>query len=296
LTLDLKSFVPVILQSKFLNMKNLFYLLAVTVFLFSCSKDDDQPNPAPSEPQNTLPEKYRAFKNIFDGNGVGAAADLGMGVILLFNQDGDRYAWFEDGEIKVELDLDDSESIFRDAPLQSVGAAALTRDNRLYIFNEEGERFAYCNFEADEVERGWNDEDLFSWNSSSNPTNEWGPDNTIAFDRVSAMWTLANPGEGCFDAFVEYRTMNMADGNGDRLQPYDIPGFFFSDGPFDTDLWTAENNCGSADGLIPFDRISAACRFIEPNQVDEILFSADGTQFIFYTVSVGEVSEVYELY
>ncbi len=274
--------------------KVLFYLLFSLVFI-ACNKDDDDTKTtAPAE--NPIPQKYRGLQGIFDGNGIGAATDLGMGVMLLFNQDGDKYAWYEDEEVKVVLDLDDSESIFRDSQLSSVGAACLTTASRLYIFNTEGEQYTFTDFDATDVEGGWNDEDLFEWSSGFSNTNQWGPDNTIAFDRVSAMWTLANPGDGCFDAFIEYQTMNMADGNGDQMQPYDIPGFFFSDGPFDTDLWTAENNCGGADGLIPFDRISAACRYIEPNRIDELLFSADGTQFCFYTVSEGIVSEVFDLY
>jgi hypothetical protein len=276
-------------------MKKFVFIFAMGLALASCNKDSDEPNNNEA-PANPLPEQYRALRGIFDGNGVGAAADIGMGVILLFNQDGDRYAWFEDGEIKVELDLDDSESIFRNSELDKVGAATLTTESRLYIFNVEGEQYTFANFNPDHVEEGWDDEDLFDWSQGVSQTYQWGPDNTIAFDRVSAMWTLANPGDGCYDAFVEYRTMNMADGNGDRLQPYDIPGFFFSDGPFDTRLWTAENNCGGPDGLIPFDRIGAACRYIEPNKIEEILFSVDGTRFCYYIASVGEVSEVFDLY
>ena len=110
------------------------------------------------------------------------------------------------------------------------------------------------------------------------------------------MWNLSNPGEGCFDAFLEYDVLLMADSNGDELQPYSIENFFFSDGPFPTEIWTAENNCGGPDGIMPFEAIGAATQYVLPNKIMNIFFNQDGTQMVFYTLSEGEFSEIYDLY
>lgn len=276
-------------------MEKIICFLAVGLILASCDKDDDGPNQhAPVS--NNLPDSYQAWQGIFDGNGVGAAADLQSGVILLFNQDGDRYAWFEEGEIKVELGLNDNESIFRNAQLQSVGAATRTEEGRLFIFNKEGEQYTYADFDPDEAEGGWTNQDLFTWSTAFSESQEWAAGGSMAFNRISAMWTLTNDGGECNQAFVDFETIYMANGNGDQLQPYFIPESFFSDGPFDLSLWTASNLCGGPDGVMPFDQIGAACRNIGDNQIEEILFSADGTQFCYYTVSAGEVSEIFNLY
>jgi len=274
-------------------MKKLIFFLAMGLAVASCKKDGDDPsdNQAPTNP---LPEQYREMRGIFNGNGVGAAADLAPGVVLLFNQDGDRYAWLEDGEIKVERELDDSESIFRDSDMETVGAATRTAAGQISIFNASGEQFASASFNANAVENGSENAHLFSWNGSPENTSAWSSNTT--FSQISAMWTLTKPGDDCFDATVVFETVNMANGSGDQLQPYFIPGDFFSDGPFATHLWKAKNNCGGDDGVTPFDRIAAACRYIHGDRTEEVLFSEDGTRFCYYTVSEGIMSEVFELY
>lgn len=277
-------------------MKKAVFLFLTGAILFSCNKDNNDKPEDPTSPTSNIPEKFRAFAGIFDGNGVGAAVNLRDDVILLFNQDGDKYAWFEDNEIKGVLNLDDNESAFRSSTIESVGAACLTSETTLYIFDLEGENYTFAHFNSENVSGSWDDEEFFDWSTGSSQTWQWGPDNTIALDRVSALWNLSDPGEDCFDAVFEIDMLNMADGNGDRMQPYSIKNFYFTDGPFPTENWTAENNCGGPDGIIPFNKISAACSYVQPNMIQDIVFNADGTKFSFYTVSQGEWSEIYSLY
>lgn len=76
----------------------------------------------------------------------------------------------------------------------------------------------------------------------------------------------------------------IIDGDGDRIQPFSVSEFAFVDGPFDTAIWTAENNCGQLDGIMHFEKIGAAYHNVEPHRIQDIIFNGDGTQFCYYTV------------
>jgi len=274
-------------------MKNAIYLALIGVILISCNQDDDDgPN---SSSNSNIPTEFRAFENIFNGNGIGAAVNLRDDVILLFNQNGDQYAWFEDNEIKAVYELNANESAFRTSALVSVGAAGLTSESQLVIFDTAGENFTFADFDANNVSGSWDETDLFSWTSESNAIAEWG-DGSFALEGLSALWNLSDPGDTCMDATREIDIINMVDGDGDTMQPFSTDGNFFSNGPFPTDLFTAQNNCGGEDGAMPFERIGAVCSYIKADMIKDIIFSSDGKQFTFYTVSEGEFSEIFDLY
>lgn len=275
-------------------MKRFLSLATVSFLLFSCNSDDDNDSSPSTSTQSEIPSEYQALEGIFNGNGVGAATDLGVGVVLLFNQNGNQYAWFEDEAIQATFSISDEASIFRDLPFTRLGAATRTAEGRLCVFDSEGERFAFADIDTDAVTGGSSNPDILSWEAQSEQTENWM--GSSAFNKISAMWTIANPNDACFGATIEYEEILMANGEGTRLQPYFIPGQFFSNGPFDVNILVIENNCGGQNGVNPFTSISAACRYIEPTRIDELLFSANGMQFCFYTVSEGVVSEVYDLY
>lgn len=266
--------------------------MLISIILISCNKDnDDGPN---NNSNSNIPAEFRAFEDLFNGNGIGAAVNLRDDVILLFNMDGDQYAWFEDNEIKAAFSLSENESAFNSSSLKTVGAAGLTSENRLVIFDAAGENFTFADFNTNNISESWDDEDFFSWNSESNPIADWG-DGNYALDGLSALWNLSNTGDTCMAATVDIDIINMVDGDGDTMQPFSADGNFFSNGPFPTEIFSARNNCGGENGLMPFERIGAACSYVEGDEIRDIVFNADGNQFTFYTVSEGEFSEIYEL-
>lgn len=274
-------------------MKNVIYLGLIGIILVSCNKDDDDsPN---NNSTSNIPSEFSAFEDSFDGNGIGAAVNLKNDVILLFNIDGDQYAWFENNEIKAVFHLDNNESAFRSSALETVGAAGLMSETRLVIFDAAGENFTFADFNANNVSGNWDEVDFFSWTSESNPIAEWG-DGNYALEGLSALWNLSNVGDTCMAATVQIDIINMVDGNGDTMQPFSAQGNFFSNGPFPTQIFTARNNCDGDDGMMPFEEIGAACSYVDGSEIKDIIFNAEGNQFTFYTVSEGVFSEIYDLY
>ncbi len=279
-------------------MKYLISLVFVSILvLSSCKKEEAMPPSTPPEDNTVdLPEQFAAWKNIFEGNGVGAAVNLHEDVLLLFSMEGDQYAWFEEEEIKAVYNMSDSNGPLSSYSLGSVGAAVVLNQNALYLISDDGDRYMAGSFDNDFIEGSWNNADAISFSGSVHDLYEWGPDNTCPFNSVGAMWNYSGPGSGCFDAFEEYNHYWMINNTGDEMVLYYSPsGGNFHDVE-ELENWTAENNCGGADGLLPFEAVSAVCRIVYPNRITEVFFSEDGTQFTYYNVSEGEFSEVYDLY
>ncbi len=276
-------------------MKKIILLSLFLGILTSCDKDDDSGDTQP-QPSSNLPAEYAALQNIFDGEGVGAAANLGMDIVILFNQSGTRYAWFQDQELKLVKDIGDSDSHFSGIVPETIGAASLGFPNKLWFFNREGDRFSAVTFDETNLENGWMNPDLFDLVNYNEVTTNWSQNNDSQFDRVTAMWPYSDPGSGCFEASTQADVVYMANGAGDKLTRYSHSEGAFVDGPFDTNILIARNNCGGDDQTLPMDGIGAACRYVEPDRIREIFFSADGKQFCFYTVSEGIFSEIYDLY
>jgi hypothetical protein len=262
------------------------------VAISSCKKED---TPAPATPIDTFPAEFQALRGIFNGEGIGAAVNLSEDVILLFNLDGSRYAWFEENEIKAEYQLSDNDGHFDGLAFNDIGAAVLMYEYRIYFFDEDGERYTSADFDPENVEGGWNNSNLFSFNSGFSEVESWGPDNTIPYFEVGAMWNFSDPGTDCFDAEENYDGMWIVNGAGTKMIYWQPLTFVWGD-EYDTEDWTAENNCGGPDGLMPYDRIGAACRYVKPNLIQELFFNEDGTKFWYYTVSEGVFSEVLSLY
>ncbi len=278
-------------------MKFSIQLSILALALFSCSKDETPPvTPNPGPNPNPIPTEFQALAGIFNGNGIGAAVNPTEDVLLLFNQAGDRYAWFEDNEIKSEMAINDPASIFANYQLNDIGAAVLFTNSTLYFFGTDGDEYQAVGIDVDDFEGRWNDAGLITFNQTVNALTEWGPDFTCPFPTIGAMWNRSNPGSTCFDQSVDHNDTWMVHGNGDEVVLYNSPsgGFFNPDEELEN--WLAENNCGGPDGLIPFEKISAACRYVLPNKIQNLFFSEDGTQFTFYNVSEGVFSPIYDLY
>ncbi|MEM7163096.1 MAG: hypothetical protein AAF487_11730, partial [Bacteroidota bacterium] len=174
-------------------MKKIMYLIAFTFFIFSCSKDETQ-EPVPAPNTQNFPEQFSQWRGLFNGEGIGAAFNLTEDIIVLFDKDGERYAWFENEEIKFVNDLNATDSPFVNCIFNQVGASAKTREDVLYVFDDEGARYTNAAIDLDRIDGGWDDPELFDWWQSYSPTNNWGPDNTIPINSVSAIWPLTDPG------------------------------------------------------------------------------------------------------
>lgn len=273
-------------------MKNSILLLAFVFLLNSCAKDDTTSPSGGGSSAPSLPEEFQDFANIFDGEGVGAAINLTEDILLLFNKSGTRYAWFEEQEVKNVLSVNGSDTHFQDCTINDIGSGMHWTNTRVYLFNEDGERYTYFDFDPSDIEGGSSNFNIFTFSTGYHETHQWGPDNTSPFNEIGCMWPYTSPGSGCFDAYEETAKAWMVNRYGDEIVYYD--GYFGAE--MDLEDWTAENNCGGQDGLVPFDRIGAVCRYVKANAIQEIFFNEEGTKFCFHSVSEGIFSEIYDLY
>ena len=275
-------------------MKQFMLILALVLSLAACKKEETTTTPDTSDPGPAWSEKYTALAGIFEGEGIGAACNVSDDVVVFFNVEGTRFAWLEDAEIQWVGSVNDATSPFEDCPISNVGAAVITNSNRFYVYDLDGENYVGSTISNDLTE-GWMNPDLISWYSSTSQTYQWGDDGTNPFGTIGAMWRFSNTGSDCFDASESSQFTWMLNGNGTKVSRYDG-----SNGEFDEELplsnWTAENNCGGPDGLLPFESVGAACRIVYPNMIQDVFFNSEGTQFCYYSVSEGVLSEVFDLY
>lgn len=281
-------------------MKKLILVSALSFLFFACKKDETDPPeapPPPTPPVSTvnLPEEFAALENIFDGNGIGAAVNLSEDILLFFNMDGDKYAWFENNQVVFTKNISDPEGHFADYALSTVGAAALLNGSTVYLFELNGENYSVFNFDMVEIDNASTNMDAFTFSNSSFSLSQWGPDNTCPFATISAMWNFSQA-SACFTAFENDDYTWMVNGSGNRVVRYYSPdGGNFS--PFiELENWIAVNHCLGPDGLIPFESIGAACRYVKPNMIQELFFNQDGKSFSMYTLGEGVFSEIYHLY
>jgi len=274
--------------------KSILALLCVAT-LFSCKKEDTAPQSnTPTNPP--VESDFVALNGVFDGDGVGAAVNLTEDIVILFSQDGERYAWFEEGLIQLERDMNAANSHFADLALDGIGAATVLNNGQLYAFDLTGDMYNKIDYSVAAVDEGWNDPSVFSFNSPVYPIAIWGVDNSYPYEAVTAAWSYSDPGTSCFDATSEQLNIWMMSESGDEYARWSFPNggtFVESD---ELENWTAENNCGGPDGLMPFNAISAAFRIIHPNKIQEVFFNEDGTKYCYYAVSEGVFSEIYDLY
>jgi len=277
-------------------MKKSILLFAIALTLFSCKKEDPVIEPI-IDPVSTvnLPADFAALEGIFDGNGIGAAVNLTEDIVLFFNMDGDRYAWFEENQVHVVKSLDDPEGHFANYSGTTVGAAVLFNGTTLYFMDAPGNIYRTANFNVQDVDEGYIDFDVFTFSTNSHDLTEWGPDFTCPFPQVSAMLNWSQP-NSCFNASEDTQWTAMINGNGDEFSWYYSPDGGNFGTPEEIENWVFENYCNGPGGILPFDRISAACRYVKPNGIQELFFNQDGKTFTIQNVSEGVFSEIYSLY
>ena len=293
-------------------MKKLILLLAVISLAYhSCKKDPDQQitneyytvvqcDTTHTDSTNAdsttifLPTEFMEWANIFEGEGIGAAVNLSEDILILFNLEGDRFAWFEDQEIKAVYDLNENNHVLEGYPFSHVRAALLMDGDDLYLFDEDGQSFAIAyNFNPNQTAGSWDDDDFLSFDEDTYTIQDgWIFGYDFPFNQIEAAWNYSNDNGSCFDALADAFYSWLS--NGYEIGRYETGNS--SDANYDLENWTAENNCGGPDGLIPFESLGAACRYMKPNSIQEIFFNEDGTQFCYYNVSEGVFSEVYNLY
>jgi len=296
-------------DESYVEKLNLFIL--VIIIFCACGKEDtDNSNDPPmDDPTSEIPAPFTALKGIFDGHGIGAAVDLDEEVMLFFNMDGDKYAWFEKEEIKAIYDLKDPAGPLADIPISSVGAAARQEGTAtiatVYFMTTQGDN--YCAGKIDNannvggrtlnMQGKYDDTDAFTFSGSLHDLAVWGPDNTCPFTNIGAMKTLSSASSDCFDfTFAQYY-FHMFNKTGNQYSLYWTRdgGEFTTREPLPFREWKAENNCGGPDGILPYSSISAAGTYLTKNILYDIFFNEDGKTLSFYKVSEGVV-ETHELY
>ncbi|MFK7756668.1 MAG: hypothetical protein AB8B53_07030 [Flavobacteriales bacterium] len=283
--------------------------IVLSLFIFSCKKEQAADNitneyytVVECDTTHTdsiitsiqLPEEFQAWAGIFDGDGVGAAINLTEDILVLFNLDGTKFAWFEDQEIMATYNLSDNNHFLENCPFSAISAAMVLNTDRFYIFNEDGSEYTAASFNVEDVEGSYNDDDFMTFTENVFALEFWG-DDSIPFSNIGAMWNYSAPNNSCFDATEDWNYYWMVNGSGTEVIQYFSPYGTFNE-PIEIENWTAENNCNGQDGLIPFTTVGAACRYKKPNTIQEIFFNQDGTQFSYHNVSEGVFSEVYNLY
>ena len=290
------------------NISNLTLLLIL--LLCSCSKEEPiGENGSMAEPKTEIPAPFTALAGLFDGNGIGAAVDLDEEVMLLFNMDGDKYAWYEDEEVKAIYDLQDANGPLSDIPLSSVGAAGRVAvydagKATIYFVTTEGD--SYCAGRIDNTgnEKGmtgnqkgqYADSDLVDFSGVIHELRVWGPNDTCPYSRIGAIRTLTRLDDNCFDSTLNQYILNMFNGMGNEFVFYrtSTGGSFYS--PTKFKYYTAENNCGGPDGVMPIESIAAAGTYLTRAINYEVFFSEDGKSLFFYRASEGIIDQVYPLY
>jgi len=294
-------------------MKNLILVLALSAALYACKKEPSQnitnefyeivecdtshvdTTATDSIPSMMLPAEFQAWADIFEGEGIGAAVNLTEDILILFNLEGDRFAWFEDQEITAVYDLSENNHVLESYPLDNVRAALVMGGNDLYLFDEDGETYAVAyNFDPSQADGSWDDDDFLEFDQETyNIGSGWSFGYDYPFNDIEAAWNYSYDNGTCFDAQADQSYSWLS--NGDEVGLFYQPGNYWIQNQ-ELEYWTAENNCGGPDGLVPFEFIGAACRYYKPNVIQEIIFNEDGTQFCYYNVSEGIFSVVYDLY
>ena len=289
-------------------MKILSNLTFLSILLLcSCSKEEPMGSESMEETKTEIPAPFTALAGLFDGNGIGAAVDLDEEVMLFFNMDGDKYAWYEDEEIKATFELDDPLGPLAHIPLGSVGAAGrISYGNEtatIYFVTVAGDTYCAGRIDNTDNDRGmtgkmkgeYENADLVEFSGIIHELRIWGPDDECPFSSIGAFHSFS-VGNECSDYSLLLDNVLMFNGEGDEYVPYFSPdgGTFFDTLKFE-DL-VAENECGGPDGEMPVESIAAAGTYLTRTNNYDLFFSQDGKSLFFYKTSEGIIDQVYPLY
>lgn len=227
-----------------------------------------------------LPETAKNWFRVFDDEGIGAACSIDpqQENVLLFNQDGTRYAQIVGGVLQGYFDVQSSEGIIRDNPFSSVGSAHQF-NSKIYVFDDTGAQWASLDG-SEEIADG-------------NPLDfGWGGNHPFVEP------VFGGPGIGAGLYYSSNRVIHFSK-DGTRWVIYDPTNASFTDE-------TALNNWGTIYGGIPFQKVGVALTIytqLNPifpeaptSETDQVfvLFNEEGKEFVFYQFDYG-FSEIFSL-
>lgn len=142
----------------------LYLELIALLFLFSqCKKSSAEKEDRFEMLRKSVPTVFTSLVNPFgDGSTIGAACNVAYDILLLFDEAGTRYAWWQNSRIQGIFDIHDAKGIFGDLKIETVGAAlhySLSSNlSYLIFFDKSGKKFimlnyAIADFKASDTER-----------------------------------------------------------------------------------------------------------------------------------------------
>ena len=275
-------------------MKSFLFFLTLTWVLFGCVIADDDTG-------SDLPDQFRDFATVFDGNGIGGIIALNFNRQILINTSGDRYAWFEDDEVKKEWSITDPAGPFRNFPANSIGTGMILEwvnaDHVLYVTEADGKHYYRCEIVGDVDDfSNWTNPDFYFDNFSAprNTKDQWGTDGTFPFDAIGA--GIKSNWFACLGGLkVEIEQFLLVNAAGDQVSNYIVQDLE-SRSPFNVS--GMHNFVGAGcppDGYrTPFSKIGAATLY-ESNDgaLNVIYFSKDGKSFAYIDEVREELSKTY---
>jgi hypothetical protein len=272
-------------------IKYLFIIFSMT-FLFGCSKDDEG---------NNLPDKFKDFSTVFNGQGVGGIIALTFKSHLLVNTTGTKYAWFEDDKVQKEWNLSDPDGPFRDIDQTSIETGMVLQwasvPNNLFIVYDNGNKYMNCTINGDvNHSNNWSDPDFFfsNYRGKQIVKTNWGTDNTFPLDDIGACIKASYV--GCLSAFdIATEEFLIVDQKGSEMSNYMVDGLISRPA---TDVEFILNykgaGCPPENYQLPFNQIGAATLYRDSNGKDHVIFfNGDGRSFVFYGENDEFMSETY---
>ncbi len=269
-------------------MKNLFYVFIAAILMTACSKDEG------GQSASNLPAEFQSLNGIFNGQGIGAATNIGDDIILFFSLDGQSYAWYEENEIKRTARLDEEDGLFDGYALGTVGAAIDFEEEQLVFFNKSGGVYQWADIDPDAVVGASLNDSLIEFSDVTWGLSEWGIDDSCPFDDIGAMMGFSKFPEGCNIVEDDDLYLWMISDDGDALTRYVKEDTDFDD-DVDLELWRSENLCGGSPVVFPMQSIGAACIYEDDIQSVQLFFSNSGKQMTIFNPSTGMYSEVFNI-
>ncbi len=262
--------------------------------LQSCEKEDAPiiNEPTPQE----LPTAFTSWKNLFDGEGVGAIHGHGD-VTFIFNSQGTQYAWFEDNEIRGIRNLKATNSHFQNLPLQTVGAIGRIKEtgetnNSIMVYNKAGTRYTIITPPTKNAGGYYNDLDYFAFSTTSYTPYDMWTDGSYPLNDVDAI--LADYSSSGNNGLVVYFTKK-----GGSEYCYLLgnnPPLFSSVFNANKLIMLAWSN---GDTQVPMNMTTiGAMSTVKVNSQTryKVFFTADGKQFKVWNQFDASPSELFDLY
>jgi len=121
------------------------HLLLFTFILFIAAGCKKNHVDRYEELRKNVPDPYKAFVNPFgDGTTIGGAVHVANDIIILFNEPGTKYAWYQDNRVQGVFGVRDPDGPIGISKLDKIGGAMEYRQGSDYfilMFDMEGKKF-----------------------------------------------------------------------------------------------------------------------------------------------------------